>query len=419
MMSLRCLILFLFTFVFVSADNWPAWRGPLGTGVCLEKNLPTKWSRTKNVKWKAPLPERGNSSPVVWGGKVFVTQVIEKEGRRALLCLDRRNGKVLWQQGVVYQKNELTHRTNPQCSASPVTDGVRVVVSHASAGLACYDMDGKELWRRRLAEQKHIWGNGASPVIYKNLVILNHGPGEPTFLVALDKKTGTRVWRHDEPGADSGVKKEGERGRWVGSWATPIVVEVKGKDQLLMSYPGRVAAFDPLVGKELWTCRGLNPLVYTSPLYEDEIVVAMGGYRGTALATRVGERGDVTSTHRLWTRPKEHQRIGSGVIHNGHVYILNEQGVAQCIGLRSGKVMWEERLRGKGARGGSWSSMVLADGRLYAINQSADTFVLRAAPKFELLETNSLAETTQSSIAVSDGDLFIRTYNHLWCIGTK
>ena len=419
MMSLRCLILFLFTFVFVSADNWPAWRGPLGTGVCLEKNLPTKWSRTKNVKWKVPLSERGNSSPVVWGGKVFVTQAIEKEGRRALLCLDRRNGKVLWQRGLVYQKNELTHRTNPQCSASPVTDGVRVVVSHASAGLACYDMDGKELWRRRLAEQKHIWGNGASPVIYKDLVILNHGPGEPTFLVALDKKTGARVWRHDEPGADSGVKKEGERGRWVGSWTTPIVVEVKGKDQLLMSYPGRVAAFDPLVGKELWTCRGLNPLVYTSPLYEDGIVVAMGGYRGTALATRVGERGDVTSTHRLWTRPKEHQRIGSGVIHNGHVYILNEQGVAQCIGLRSGKVMWEERLRGKGARGGSWSSLVLADGRLYAINQSADTFVLRAAPKFELLETNSLAETTQSSIAVSDGDLFIRTYNHLWCIGTK
>ena len=418
-MSLRCLILFLFTFVFVSADNWPAWRGPLGTGVCLEKNLPTKWSRTKNVKWKVPLSERGNSSPVVWGGKVFVTQAIEKEGRRALLCLDRRNGKVLWQRGLVYQKNELTHRTNPQCSASPVTDGVRVVVSHASAGLACYDMDGKELWRRRLAEQKHIWGNGASPVIYKDLVILNHGPGEPTFLVALDKKTGARVWRHDEPGADSGVKKEGERGRWVGSWTTPIVVEVKGKDQLLMSYPGRVAAFDPLVGKELWTCRGLNPLVYTSPLYEDGIVVAMGGYRGTALATRVGERGDVTSTHRLWTRPKEHQRIGSGVIHNGHVYILNEQGVAQCIGLRSGKVMWEERLRGKGARGGSWSSLVLADGRLYAINQSADTFVLRAAPKFELLETNSLAETTQSSIAVSDGDLFIRTYNHLWCIGTK
>lgn len=419
MTTIRISIVLVFAAISLSADNWPAWRGPLGTGVCLEKNLPTAWSATRNVKWKVALPERGNSSPVVWGGKVFVTQAIEKEGRRTLLCLDRRDGKVLWQKGVIFKDKEVTHRTNPYCSASPVTDGERVIVSHASAGLACYDMEGKELWRRELGPQKHIWGNGASPVIYKNLVILNHGPGEPTFLVALDKQNGTEVWRHREPGGDSGIKKEGQRGKWLGSWTTPILVNVRGKDQLLMSYPGRLAAFDPAAGKELWSCRGLNPLVYTSPLYEDGIAVAMGGYGGTALATRIGEKGDVTATHRLWTRPKEQQRIGSGVLHDGHVYILNATGVAQCINAKSGKVLWQERLKGKGGRGGSWSSMVLADGKIYAINQSADTFILKASPQFELLATNSLGETTQSSIAVSNGELFIRTYNHLWCISAK
>ncbi len=183
-----------------------------------------------------------------------------------------------------------------------------------------------------------------------------------------------------------------------------------------MSYPGRVVAFDPLAGRELWTCRGLNPLVYTSPLYSEGIVVTMGGYGGTAMATRVGEKGDVTATHQLWTRPKEKQRIGSGVIHERHIYILNEPGIAQCIGLKTGKVVWEEKLKGKGTRSRSWSSMVLADGKIYATNQSADSFILKASPKFELLATNSLDEMTQSSMAISDGEIFIRTYKHLWCI---
>jgi outer membrane protein assembly factor BamB len=410
------LCLSLFCISLLRAENWPAWRGPLGTGVCAEKNLPVEWSATKNVKWKVALPERGNSSPVVWGDRVFVTQAIKEEGRRTLMCFDRRKGKLLWQKGMVYKEKELTHGTNPYCSASPVTDGERVIVSHASAGLFCYDFSGKELWRRVLGPQKHIWGNGASPIIHKNLCILNHGPGEPTFLVALDKTNGTRKWRHDEPGSLSGEKKEGENNQWRGSWTTPILIKVNGKDQLVMSYPGRVAAFDPLVGRELWACRGLNPLVYTSPLYSEGIVVAMGGYGGTAMATRVGEKGDVTATHQLWTRPKEKQRIGSGVIHERHIYILNEPGIAQCIGLKTGKVVWEEKLKGKGTRSRSWSSMVLADGKIYATNQSADSFILKASPKFELLATNSLDEMTQSSMAISDGEIFIRTYKHLWCI---
>src|SRR6266542_3589784 len=159
------------------AENWPAWRGPLGTGVCLEKNLPLHWSTNENVRWRVPLPERGNSTPIVWGQRVFVTQAIEQDGRRTLLCFDRADGKRLWQQGPTYPEKELTHETNPQSSSSPVTDGERVIAWFGSAGLFCYDKSGRELWHRDLGPQRHIWGSGSSPVLHGNLCVLNFGPG--------------------------------------------------------------------------------------------------------------------------------------------------------------------------------------------------------------------------------------------------
>ena len=291
-----------------------------------------------------------------------------------------------------------------------------MIASFASAGLFCYDFDGKELWRRDLGRQAHIWGNGASPIIHGDLCILNFGPGERTFLIAVNKKNGETVWQLDEPGGDSGQEKPGEKPNWVGSWSTPIVIRVNGREELVMTWPKRVAAYDPKTGKELWTCGGLNPLVYTSPLYSDGTIVAMGGFMGMSLAVRADGNGDVTQTRRLWHHPKTKQRIGSGVVHNDHIYILNDPGVAECYELKTGKLLWEERLTGKGPDNSSWSSMILADGRLYVINHSGDTFVLKASPKFELLATNSLGETDNASLAVSDGDIFIRTHKALWCV---
>jgi len=399
------------------AANWPTWRGPLGTGVCAEKDLPLRWSTNENVRWRTPLPEPGNSTPVIWGNRIFVTQAIQKENRRTLICLDRSNGKQLWQSGVVYPEKEMSHDTNPQCSASPVTDGERVVASFGSAGLYCYDLEGKEVWHRDLGKQTHIWGNAASPMLRGELCILNFGPGERTFLIAVNKKTGETVWQNNEPGGNSGEKKPGqEKPEWIGSWSTPIVISVDDHEELIVCFPRRVAGLDPKTGKEFWTCRGLNPLVYTSPLYDDGIVVAMGGFSGSALAVKPGGSGDVTETRRLWQIPKTKQRIGSGVISGGHIYIHNDPGVAECFDLATGKLVWEERLKGPGPKSDSWSSMVLAGERLYVVNQSGDTFVLKASPKFEVLATNSLGETTISSIAVSNGELFIRTHKALWCI---
>ncbi len=420
--NLRWLLLVLLLVLPASskAENWPAWRGPYGDGTCSEKGLPTNWSKTENVAWKVPLPERGNSTPVVWGDRVFVTQALEKAGQRTLMCFDRKGGRTLWQQAVEWKDKELTHGTNPFCAASPVTDGERVIVAYGSAGMVCYDFEGKELWKRDLGIQKHIWGYGPSPVLHGDLCIFNFGPGERTFLIAVDKRTGKTVWQHDEP-IDTKGNSEAKfsQADYHGSWSCPLVRDVNGRSELLMTFPFRVCSFEPLTGKELWTCTGTNALAYTSPLYADGIVVGMGGFNGMSIGTKAGGSGDVTKEQRLWRHPKTKQRIGSGVIHNGHIYIHNDPGIAECIELSTGKLVWEERLKGASDRGVNWSSVMLADGLCYTINQGGDCFVFKASPQFEQVAVNSLGEQSNSSIVPSDGQLFIRTYQHLWCIGER
>ena len=402
------------------AANWPAWRGPDGLGITSEQNIPTRWSATENVRWKISLPDRGNSTPAVWGDKVFVTQAIEKDHLRSLMCFSREDGKLLWQKSITYTAKEESHEENPHCSASPVTEGERVIVSYASAGLYCYDLNGKELWKRDLGKQEFEWGSGSSPVLRGDACFVYHGPGKGAHLIALDKKTGQTLWKYDEPEIDVGKRTDGFRGGEPGvicTYSTPLLVKAGGRDELLMSFPRYLRAFDPGTGKELWSCDGLNPLVYTSPIYSDGIAVAMGGFSGNTIAVRIGGSGDVTGTRRLWQTERTKSGIGSGVIHDGHIYLLNSGGIAECIELKTGKTVWSERAKGDGPKSDSWSSMVLSGDRLYILNQSGDCVVLKASPKFEFIGANSVGnEMCNASLAVSDGDLFIRTHKHLWCI---
>lgn len=415
------------------AGNWPAWRGPLGTGQSEERNLPVKWSATEGVKWRVPLPERGNSTPVVWGERVFVTQAVGD--RRTLMCFHRADGRLLWQQGVTTREKEPTHATNPYCSGSPVTDGERVIASFASDGLFCFDLDGRELWRRTdLGRQIHIWGGAASPVIDGERCFLNFGPGATTYLVAVDRRTGRTLWRHDEdtgygrpPGEDvrPSASSKGAPGHNpkvatdIGSWSTPVLMDVDGRRVLLVSWPRRLAAYDPATGREWWSCAGLNPLAYPSPIFGDGIVVAMGGFNGSAFGVRAGGSGDITATGRLWLHPRTKQRIGSGVVHGGHVYIHNDPGIAECFELATGRLVWEERLKGPGSPVTNWSSIVVAEGRCYTLTQGGDCFVFQAGPQFGLLAVNSLGERSNASLAPSDGELFIRTHQALWCIAAQ
>jgi outer membrane protein assembly factor BamB len=301
-----------------------------------------------------------------------------------------------------------------------VTDGERIVVWFGSAGLFCYDMAGQELWKAALPAVDHEWGYGSSPILHGDLCFLYFGPGTHTGTYAFNKKTGEKVWQVDSPPVHPEKRTDGFAGKKgvIGSWSTPLIIEANGRKELVNAVPERVQALDPATGKELWRCDGLNPLIYSSVVYGEGVVVGTGGFGGSSLAVKPGGSGDVTEKNRLWQKPRDKQRIGSGVIKDGHLYILNTPGTAQCIELATGNPVWEERLTGGSGRSESWSSMILSGDRIYVPNQGSDTAVIKASPKFEKIAMNSLEDgLMNSSIAVSDGDLFIRTHKHLWCIG--
>jgi outer membrane protein assembly factor BamB len=404
------------------AENWPEWRGPRHDGTTTEKNLPVKWSATENVKWKTPLPGPGNSTPIVWGSKIFVTQAIENEGKRMLMCFDRKDGKVLWEKGTLFAEKEQSHELNPQCSASPVTDGERVIAWFGSAGIFCYDLDGKEIWKRDLGKQVHEWGYASSPMIHGDLVFLNFGPGQNSFLVALNKKTGEELWRVDVEEKHYKERKDGfhgqDQGVETGSWSTPIIVNAGGREDLVIAAPNKMIGYEPKTGKEVWVCRGMNPLIYTSPVYGEGVIVGNGGFHGADMVVKAGGTGDVTETHKLWENDRTDNRLGACVIKDGYFYIPTMPGLVECMELKTGKQVWKERVRGVGPKSDTWSSLVISGDQIYIVNQSGDTIIFRASPKFEIIQVNSIGnELCNASLVPSNGDFFIRTHKNLWCIG--
>ncbi|MDP7304563.1 MAG: PQQ-like beta-propeller repeat protein, partial [Pirellulaceae bacterium] len=305
------------------------------------------------------------------------------------------------------------HRQNPPCSGSPVTDGKRVYAQHGSAGVVAYDFDGEQLWHRDLGPVLHRWGNGSSPVIYRNLLIIFHGPGEPSQLLALDRSNGKTVWKSQEVGINSNI---------FGSWSTPVVVQARGRDELIMPLPGAkiggpgwFKAYNPATGDVLWQCDGLGNEVYAMPIVgiDSNIVVGISGHNGPAMAVRAGGEGNVTESRRLWrTQMKNPQRVGSGVIHDGLLYLANATGILQCFESETGEQIWKERLGGN-----LWGSILLADDKLYVSNLAGDTFVVRPGREFKMITKNSVGEPTYAALAPSGGELFLRTHKHLYCIG--
>ena len=410
--TLAVALILLILVVPAAADNWPSWRGADGTGSSHERGLPLRWSPTQNIVWKIPLPEPGNSTPVIWENRVFLTQSLDSGRRRALFAFDRRDGQRLWQKVVDCSVEETSHRQNPPCSASAVTDGTSVFAYFGSAGVVAYDLSGKRLWHTDLGPVLHRFGNGSSPILYQDLVILFHGPGDPSILYALDKHTGRVVWQSQEVGINHNL---------FGSWGTPLLLPVGDRTELIMPLPGdRVGgdgwfkAYDPSSGRVLWQCDGLGTEVYTMPVVDADrsLIVGVSGHKGPALAVRPGGSGNVTSTHRLWRTEKENpQRIGSGVIHDGRLFLPNANGTLDCVAAETGESLWRDRLGGT-----LWGSILLADEKLYVTNLEGDTFVVRPGPKFEVLAKNSIGETTYAALAPSEGQLFLRTYEHLYCI---
>lgn len=423
-LTLPALASLLLTTIPNSSDaSWPAWRGDLlGSGKSQESDLPLEWGREKNIKWRVDLTEAGNSTPVIHGDRIFVTQPVTETQWRGLMCFDRQDGSLLWKNGLTYGKEERTHRSNPYCSASPATDGEIVIAYYGSAGIAAYDFEGKELWRRDLGAIDHTWGNSTSPLIHGDLVIQYHGPAKNAVLHAFNKKTGETVWQWDEPAWKPGKRTDGFGDRdgdgVIGSFSTPILVDTGEREELIMSFPMEMKAFDPQSGEVLWTCGGLNPLVYASPVYSEseKIVVAMGGYYGNSIGVKVGGSGDVTDTHRLWQHVRHNGGIGTGVVVGHHYYYQDSGGIAYCDDMKTGETLWKARLPGAGK---SWGSFVLVgDQHIYTLSQAGDTVVFKVNPeKLEVIAQSDLGEETNSSLAIADGDLFIRTHEALWCVG--
>jgi len=401
-----------------SADDWPAFRGPAGNGLSTEKSAPTTWSKDKNIKWKVALSQPGNGSPIVSNGKVFIAGPADPKGMTRLLsCYDRKDGKELWVKKVEFGKEVRTHDTNPPSSSTPASDGKVVVVWHSSAGLHCYDHDGKELWKRDLGEIDHMWGEGTSPVIHNGMMFLNSGPStKKVFAAAFKLSNGETVWEKEEPFKGTGDTNEDKK--YMGSWATPLVVTFQGKEQVLFSMPTRVVAYAPADGALLWSCSGLRfgngDLSYSSPVLADDICVSISGFGGPGIGVKLGGSGDVTETQRAWRVEKFPENIGSGVFLDGHLYMpFKGPNVICCIDPKTGKVLWKER----GTPAPLWGSMTAAAGRIYVTDQKGRTLVIKPNPeKLEVLATNELGEESNSTPAVSDGQIFIRTFKGLYCI---
>ncbi len=335
------------------------------------------------------------------------------------MCFERALGTLLWQKGVSYDQPDTRHDMNTHCAGSPVTDGKRVIASFGSAGIVAYDFDGKELWKADLGPQTHIWGPGSSPMIFNNLVLVYHSPGKDSALYALDKSTGKIKWKVALPEEQPGERFDGYAGKadeTMGSWATPLVIGSRGHEEAILPADNKLRAFAPKTGESLWTIDGVNPLVYASASYGEGKIVSYGGYFGSAIVAKPGGHGDATASNRIsYEKRIKRHRIGTPIIHDGYIYFSNTIGVAECVELTTGKTVWDERLPATKAAGETWGSMVLAEGRLYVINQSGDTFVLKAAPKYELLSVNPVGELANSTPALADGEVYIRTERALYC----
>lgn len=404
----------------ICAEDWSGFRGPQGNGIALGDGYPVEWSQETNVDWRVELPAPGNGSPIVVGDRVLVL-CAENQGRqRSTLCFDRQDGSMLWKRTVEFPHVEETHKTNPYCPSTPVSDGEHVFVWHRSAGMHCYRLDGTPVWSRDLGEFHHIWGGGSSPILYQDLVIQLCGPGERTFLIALDQQTGETRWQSEiEPGGSAS-----DQGRYVGTWATPVLVDVAGSPRLICPYHQRVVSYDPATGKELAFRFGLerekSDLCYTSPMIGDGMAVVMGGFRGPAFAFRLGGVGDTTASHRLWRVEQGNpQRIGSGVILDGHLFMANadNSGSIECLHVETGQQRWQVR---RSQDGPHWGSVVYAAGHLYATGQRGTTTVFKPNPQaFEQVAVNVLGEQSNATPAFSNGQIFLRTDRALYRISQQ
>jgi outer membrane protein assembly factor BamB len=412
-------------------DNWPQWRGPLAIGFAPKGDPPLCWDATTHVKWKAALQGKGSSSPIVWGDRVFVLTAVDT-GREAVaadipkpdpafqtrtqppttyyqfivLCLDRSSGKLRWRQVAIEQvPHEGHHPTHSYAAASPITDGRFLYASFGSRGIYCYDLDGKLQWKRDLGRlhTRLGWGEGASPVVHGDTLVVSWDQEKDSFIIALNARTGKTKWKvsRDEPT----------------SWATPLVVEYQGKAQVIVPATNKIRSYDLATGELIWQCGGLTVNVIPSPVVAGNVVYCMSGYRGAAaLALPLGAKGDITGSEQiLWKYEKGTPYVPSPVLVDHRLYFTKSNTpFLTCLDTRTGKpLITEARLPGLTSL---YASPVAAKDRIYLTGQDGTVVVIKNSDKLEVLATNRLDDPIDASPAIAGKQILLRSKENLYCI---
>jgi len=431
---MRPLLLLLAPTLLAATDPaaWPKWRGPHETGVA-NGTAPVEWSDTKNIVWKAAIPGRGHSSPVLWGNLVFLTTAVPLtepaaatagggggrgagggfaagvEHKFVAMALDRKTGKTVWEKTLLTATpHEGYHfRYGSFASNSPVTDGKLVFTFFGSRGIYALDMKGNVVWQKTFGKMRMrlAFGEGVPTVLHEDRLLLNFDQEDGSYLLALDKNTGKEIWKveRDEPS----------------SWSPPAVTVVAGRKQIIVAASKKVRAYDFLTGKLIWECAGLGSNVIPAPVFHNNTVIVMSGHREpNRMAIKLGRDGDLTGTDAVvWQNTKSNSYTPSPVLHNGRLYFVTDNGILNAIDATTGEVLYTERLPGTYSLK---ASLVAASGNLYVSTEQGDVLVVKMSDKFELVATNKMTdEFFIATPAIADGEIYLRGKNTLYLIRQK
>lgn len=393
------------------AENWTRFRGPNGQGISSENNLPVRWSGTDQVAWKTAIPGKGWSSPIVYGRQVFLTTATEDGVSCRIICVNRDDGSIAWNTEVHRQKPGPMRRQNSYATPTPVTDGKRVYAVFYDGTVAAVDFAGKPVWKSQEVDFFSLHGLGASPVLVDGQLIMPYDgsseeesrvgwkiPWKNAVVLSLDAETGDVRWK-------------GRRGESRVGHVTPILVE-HGK-QLVSAGGDRVQGFDPQTGERIWSIYSQGEGVTPSPVVGGGMIFTSSGFEApTIRAIRLGGQGDVTESHIVWEQKKGVPALASLLYVEPHLYTITRDNILHCLEASTGKIVWLERLNGVHS-----ASPVFADGKIYILSEDGVTIVLRPGTKYDEIARNELGETCLASMAVSDGQFFIRSAENLFCIG--
>ena len=423
MVRTACMVLVLWLAALpVFGENWPGWRGPRGDGSSADTNIPVTWNGEtgENIRWKVALPGEGHASPIVWQNRVFVVTCLPKSRARSLICLDRNSGETLWQRDVLTASLEPKHALNSFASGTPATDGELVFVSFLEVSdkqvpapnvgnerwintgqmvVAAYDFDGNKQWLVRPGDFLSAHGFCSCPVLFEDMVIVNGDHDGDSYVVALNKQSGTERWR---------VTRQHK----TRSYVTPIIRDIDGRTQMVMSGSRCIVSFDPHDGSRHWEIDGPTEQFVASMVFDGELFFMTAGFPDYhVMAIRADGSGDVTDSHVEWHVTSARCYVPSPVVVNRCLLIADDRGTANCFDAKTGAVLWKERL------GKHYSaSLVHADGLAYFVADDGIATVVRPGDKLQVVAKNPLGEYVFASPAISDGKIFLRGERHLYCI---